>query len=110
MSATVVRYALDGQTAVGFEIEPAPGFRPVGNDELIGELRQALAPAVAGARAVVDKVREAGPDEVQVRFGIKVSGTMNWWVAKAATEGNFEVTLTWRPGEPGREPVGAGQS
>ena len=32
------------------------------------------------------------------KVGIKVTGTANWVVARAATEGNFEVTLTWQPG------------
>ena len=35
------------------------------------------------------------PDSVEVKFGIKVTGTADWLVAKAATEGNFEVTLKW---------------
>ncbi|MCA1695681.1 MAG: hypothetical protein LC749_13655 [Actinobacteria bacterium] len=34
---------------------------------------------------------------MEVKFGIKVSGTANWLIAKAATEGNFDITLTWTP-------------
>lgn len=98
MVAAVVRYQLDEQTAVGFEIESAPGFRQAGAEELVGDLRRALAPAVKGTRAVPDNVREPSPDEVQVRLGIKVGGTMSWLIAKAASEGNFEVTPTWKPG------------
>lgn len=98
MATTVVRYELDQSTAVGFEIEPPPGFRQAGADQLVGELRRAVAPAVEGAKAVLEKVRETGPDEVEVKFGIKVSGTMNWLIAKAATDGNFEITLTWKHG------------
>lgn len=37
--------------------------------------------------AVLEKVKEAAPEEIKVKFGIKVSGTANWLVAKAATEG-----------------------
>jgi len=54
----------------------------------------------AEATAVLDRVRELSPDGVQVKFGVKVTGTMNWLVAKAATEGNFEVTLGWDPKNP----------
>jgi predicted neutral ceramidase superfamily lipid hydrolase len=97
MTAVVVGYALDDGTVVRFEIEPSAGFRPAGPDEIAGRIREAVAPAVEGARAVLEKVREAAPREVEVKFGIKVSGTANWLVAKAATEGNFEVTLTWKP-------------
>ncbi|MGH3550917.1 MAG: CU044_2847 family protein [Pseudonocardiaceae bacterium] len=95
MAAAVVSYALDDETVVRFEIEPSADFRPAGPDEIAGRIREAVAPAVEGARAVLAKVREAAPDKIEVKFGIKVSGTANWLVAKAATEGNFEITLTW---------------
>jgi hypothetical protein len=96
--APVVRYELDDGTVVQFEVEPSEEFRSAGPDALVGKLRDAVSPAVEGAKAVLDKVKEARPDEVELKFGIKVSGTMNWLVAKAASEGNFEVTLTWKPG------------
>lgn len=98
MTTTAVRYALDEHTMVAFEIEPPPGFQQAGAHELVGDLGEALAPAVMGARAVLDKVKESGPDEVQVRFGIKVSGTMNWLIARAAADGNFEVVVAWKRG------------
>ncbi|MDQ2880231.1 MAG: hypothetical protein M3Y48_02965 [Actinomycetota bacterium] len=97
MAATVVSYALDDETVVRFEIEQTADFRPAGPDEIAGRIRDAVAPAVEGAWAVLEKVKEAAPDEIVVKFGIKVSGTANWLVAKAATEGNFEITLTWKP-------------
>lgn len=95
MAAAMVSYALDDGTVVFFEIEPSAGFRPAGPDEIAGRIREAVAPAVEGARAVLDKVKEAAPDEIEVKFGIKVSGTANWLIAKAATEGNFVISLTW---------------
>jgi Trypsin-co-occurring domain 1 len=97
MASVVVGYALDDGTVVRFEIEPSAGFRPAGPDDIAGRIRDAVAPAVEGARAVLEKVKEAAPREIEVKFGIKASGTANWLVAKAATEGNFEVTLTWAP-------------
>jgi hypothetical protein len=97
MAATVVSYALDDDTVVRFEIEPSADFRPAGPDEIAGRIREAVAPAVEGAWAVLEKVKETAPREIEVKFGIKVSGTANWFIAKAATEGNFEITLTWTP-------------
>ena len=97
MAAVVVSYSLDDETVVRFEIEPSGDFRPAGPDEIAGRIREAVAPAVEGARAVLEKVKDAAPDVIEVKFGIKVSGTANWLVAKAATEGNFEITLTWTP-------------
>ncbi|MFI9574571.1 CU044_2847 family protein [Microbispora rosea] len=93
----VVTYYVDESTIVQFEIEPSPGFQPAGPGEIIGKVRETLDPAVKAAQVVLERVHEASPDEVQVKFGIKVTGTMNWLVAKAATEGNFEITLTWKP-------------
>lgn len=95
VAITVVSYELDEDTTVWFEIEPSAEFRPAGPDEIAGRVREAVAPAVEAARVVLDKVRATGPDEVKVKFGVKVSGTANWFVARAATEGNFEIELTW---------------
>jgi predicted neutral ceramidase superfamily lipid hydrolase len=97
MGTAVVSYALNDETVVRFEIEPTADFRPAGPDEIAGRIREAVAPAVEGARAVLEKVKEAAPREIEVKFGIKVSGSANWLIAKAATEGNFEITLTWTP-------------
>jgi hypothetical protein len=96
-----VTYALDDETVVRFEVEPTEEWFDVSSDQVLGRIREAVTPAVEAARTVLDKVREAAPDEVQVKFGIKVSGSANWLVARAATEGNFEVTLTWVHGATG---------
>lgn len=92
----VVRYQVDADTEVAFEVETPAGFRPPVAAGLAGSIRDAVAPVVQAARAVMEKLKEAGPDEAQVRFGIKVSGSADWLVAKAAGEGAFEVTLCWR--------------
>jgi hypothetical protein len=95
MSAQVVTYRVDDTTTVKFEIESSEGFRPAGPDEVVGRVRDAVGPVVEAAKAVLDKVKEARPDGVELKFGIKVSGGANWLVAKAAGEGNFEISLTW---------------
>jgi hypothetical protein len=95
MSTQIVSYQLDDSTTVRFEIEPPPGFRPAGAEEIADPVREAVGPAVEAAKTVVDKVKEARPDQVELRFGIKVSGGANWLVAKAADEANFEISLTW---------------
>lgn len=95
MSSQVVTYRVDDATTVKFEIEPSEGFRPAGPEEVLGRVREAVGPAVEAAKAVLEKVKEARPDGVELKFGIKVSGGASWLVAKAAGEGNFEITLTW---------------
>jgi hypothetical protein len=51
-------------------------------------------PAIEAAKVVLEKVKDAKPGEVEVKFGIKVTGEANWIIARAVTEGSFEVTLT----------------
>ncbi len=93
----VVRY-LSGSddVEVGFEIDPPEGYRPVGAGPVEVRVRDAVQPALDAARDVLGRLRELQPDEVEVRFAIKVSGSANWLVARATSEGNFEVTLRWR--------------
>ena len=97
MPAQVVTYELDESTLVKFEMEPAGDFRPAGPEQVIGRIRDAVDPAVEAAKAVLDKIKEAQPDQIELKFGIKVSGATDWLIAKAASEANFEVTLLWQP-------------
>jgi Trypsin-co-occurring domain 1 len=103
VSSQIVTYLVDESTKVKFEIEPTADFRPAGPEEIVGRVREAVGPAVEAAKVVLDKVKDAGPDVVELTFGIKVSGGANWLVAKAAGESNFAVTLTWtRNGDRGK--------
>jgi hypothetical protein len=92
----VVTYSVDDARAVSFEIEPVEGFVSAGIEEIAGRVKTAIEPVLAAARAVLDGVRDAAPSSVEVKFGVKVTVTANWLVAKASTEGNFEVTMSWK--------------
>ncbi|HZM79645.1 MAG TPA: CU044_2847 family protein [Candidatus Limnocylindrales bacterium] len=94
----IVRYSVGDGVVVLFEVEPVEEFDTASGGRVIGRVKEALGPAVEAAREVLDRVKSVAPQEVEVKFGIKVSGTMNWVVAKAATDANFEVTLRWQPG------------
>ncbi len=97
MPSEVVRYQVDDKTVARFEFEPAPGFRPAGvAGGVAGMVREAAAPSIEAARAVLEQARALAPDAVQVKFGVKVTGEASWVVAKAASEASFEVTLTWQ--------------
>ena len=98
MASQIVKYQLDDSTVVGFEFEPDSGFHQAGTKEFVGQVRKAVEPAVEAAKAVLDKVKEIEPDGVEVKFGVKVTGEAYWVVARAATEGSFEITLKWSPG------------
>ncbi|MBR7826395.1 hypothetical protein KDK95_08785 [Actinospica sp. MGRD01-02] len=101
----VVKYTTgdDDGLEVFFEIEPQDGYHDVVFGKTVGAVRDAVHPAVAAAADVLDRFKALSPDEVEITFGVKVSGTMNWLVAKAASEGSFEVKLRWRSGEDGSE-------
>ena len=98
MDPQVVSYRVDESTVVRFEVEPTADFRAAAPDHIAGRVREAVEPAVEAAKAVLEKLTEIGPDQVELKFGIKVSGGANWLFARAATEGNFEITLSWSPG------------
>ncbi|WP_435233971.1 CU044_2847 family protein [Streptomyces sp. Tue6028] len=95
--AQAVAYELDDSTVVRFELEPSEEWRQVSSDDVVARVRDAVRPAVDAARTVLERVTELKPGEVEVKFGVKVSGTANWIVAKAATDAHFEITLTWTP-------------
>ncbi len=99
-----VSYELDDGTRVEFETEPVDGWREVGAEEVIARISEAVAPLVDGAAAVLDRLKAVAPDDIEITFGVKVSGTANWVIAKAATEGNFGVKLTWSPGAMPKKP------
>ncbi len=98
MSSEIVSYEVDGKTVAQFEIDAPPGFQPAGAHVIAGRVREAAAPALEAARELLAQAREMAPDAVQVKFGVKVTGGANWLIARAATEGSFEVTLSWQPG------------
>ena len=49
------------------------------------------------------------PDEVSLEFGLKVSGGVNWFFAKAQGEGTIVVTLKWAGKAASAGPPGTGQ-
>lgn len=59
MESQVVTYAVDDETVVKFEIEPVEGFAPAGADQILGRMQEAIEPALAAARVVLDKVANA---------------------------------------------------
>ena len=60
-------------------------------------LEQALDNVLPTAKSIVRKLRTIGsaPDEIQVKFGVKLTSTAGAIIASAAAEANFEVLLHW---------------
>ena len=115
VASQIVKYKVDESTDAAFVVDPDEwvgwqdaGTRPA---DVVCAVRDAVGPAVEAAKVVLDKIREIKPEAVEVKFGISVSGGVNWAIAKAAAEGSFEVTLSWSPdtGQPESLPELAGQ-
>jgi hypothetical protein len=98
MASQVVAYQLDDSTVVRFEIDAPPGFQPASGASVVGKVQEAIAPAIETAQLILERIKDLSPDAVEVKFGLKVSGKVDWLVAKAASEGNFEIKLAWTPG------------
>jgi len=43
------------------------------------------------------------PDEVAVEFGVKMNAETGAIIAKASTEANFKINLTWKKAAPDRK-------
>lgn len=79
---------------------PLPAASP---GEVAGKAKDSFSEAVAGikpiAEAVIGQLRELGPTETTVEFGIKFSAKAGVILASAATEGQCKITLSWtKPG------------
>jgi hypothetical protein len=52
------------------------------------------------ANTIINKLRSLNQpaDEVEVKFGIKMSAEAGAIIASASIEGNYEITLKWKQG------------
>jgi hypothetical protein len=61
-----------------------------------GKLTARLQGVAEAAEEVAGSLRaRLVPDEVSLEFGLKVSGGVNWFFAKAQGEGTIKVTVKW---------------
>jgi hypothetical protein len=98
----------DDNEPIYIEVEdrtPAGGLRRAGGGEGEDELRgapatleQALDRIRPIANAVIRKIRslDVTPDELEVKFGVKLSVDANVIISKTAAEANFEFKLLWK--------------
>jgi hypothetical protein len=98
--AEFVRFTLDDGSQVLFESAESDlvalhrGGTPEVRDG--GKLTARLQGVAEAAEEVADSLRaRLVPDEVSLEFGLKVSGGVNWFFAKAQGEGTIKVTLKW---------------
>ena len=104
----LIEFALNDGSSILIEVKELPGM---GADEGLVSLpgQQILVKAQKSfsdslekikptAATIIDKVRSLPepPDEVEVKFGIKMAAEAGAVVAAASLEGNYEITLKWK--------------
>jgi hypothetical protein len=69
-----------------------------------GRLGDRLQHIAAAAEEVWKGLQERlAPQEIELAFGVKVSGEVGWWFfARANGEASMNVKLTWRGNTPGK--------
>jgi hypothetical protein len=112
--AEFVRFTLDDGSQVLFESAESDlvalhgGAPPDVLDG--GKLTARLQGVAEAAEEVAVSLRSRlVPDEVSLEFGLKVSGGVSWFFAKAQGEGTIKVTLTWAGNAASVTPAGAGR-
>lgn len=76
--------------------------------DLPGSLGSALAPVSEAARATLEQLRRAGPDEVTVEFGVDLAVEAGAVITKTGANCHLEVTMMWKRDELSRP--GPGES
>ncbi|GLF95146.1 CU044_2847 family protein [Streptomyces yaizuensis] len=60
-----------------------------------GSLQTMLEPVTEMAGAVLERLRQAGPDEVQVEFGVDLASQAGAVIAKSQAGCHLKVTVSW---------------
>ena len=104
----LVEFALDDGSSILIEVEDLPrmgadeGLVSIPGQQIIVKAQKSFSDALEKikptAATIVDKVRSLPdpPDEVEVKFGIKMAAEARAVVAAASLEGNYEITLKWK--------------
>ncbi len=112
--AEFVRFTLDDGSQVLFESAESDlvalhgGGQPDVRDG--GKLTARLQGVAEAAEEVAGSLRaRLVPDEVTLEFGLQVSGGVNWFFAKAQSQGSIKVTLKWAGSSAAATPPETGQ-
>jgi hypothetical protein len=66
--------------------------------DMPGTLRTVLGPVTEASREVLAGLREAGPDEVKVEFGVKLTLAAGAVLTKGEAAGHLKITMGWSGG------------
>ncbi|WP_314176161.1 CU044_2847 family protein [Streptomyces winkii] len=66
--------------------------------ELPRTVQESLVPVREAARALMDQLKEAGPQEVEAEFGLNLSARAGAVITGAETTAHVRVRLVWKHG------------
>lgn len=100
----LLRYTLPDGSEVYFETAESSAIsQRSGTPEIIdgGALSSRLRAVALAAEEVTKELRQTmTPDEIELSFGITVSGGVNWWYfAKVQGETTMNIRVTWKNGQ-----------
>lgn len=114
--ATIARMALEDGGSVLIEA-PAGMDGPVkagrlgdAIQELPLSLQAALRPVADTARTVLRELREAGPQELEVEFGVDLSCQAGALITRGEAACHLTVRATWRRGGPEVDDAGTSEA
>lgn len=113
----LARFELNGGGTVVVEVDEEPGVSRAGRpgrvlrdakasfEKALGDVRDAASSALGQFRSMPRQ-----PDEVEIKFGVKLDAQAGAVIAKTGMQGHFEVKLRWhRAHFPAEEEVGEEQ-
>jgi Trypsin-co-occurring domain 1 len=108
----LVRFRVREKGTVVFEVEePTAGIGEVSGVRRVREAKAAFEDHLAGVRdaaaSALQIMREAGPDEVKIGFGVTFTLELGAVVARTAGQGHLDVEMTWRRTGPSAGPGAA---
>jgi hypothetical protein len=102
MTTELVQFDLANGTTVVAELDVAPGVSRVSRDGVLakatGTLEDAMSRVRDAAAAALaqfqDMVRQ--PDNVEIKFGVKLDAQAGAVIAKTGVQGHFEIKVAWK--------------
>ncbi|MBC6476815.1 MAG: hypothetical protein GDA56_02460 [Hormoscilla sp. GM7CHS1pb] len=100
----IVEFPFEDGTAIFVEVEdPEPTDDRIGLGDRVPKLAeknfsQAIGTIGPVANAIIKKVQSPNEpaDEVEVKFGLKMSAELGTVIASGEAEVNYEITLKWK--------------
>ncbi|MFF3334737.1 CU044_2847 family protein [Streptomyces sp. NPDC002888] len=74
--------------------------------ELPGTLQGALEPVTDAARATLDQLRKARPDEITIEFGVDLAFEAGAVITKSQASCHLKVTMSWKSDDAGHPQAG----